>query len=376
MLSSIIHKFIKTEAGGGLLLMIAAALALIVANSPLQEYYSAVFSHDVLFFINDGLMVLFFLLVGMEIKRELLEGELSSMAQALLPASAALGGVLFPALLYVLFNLADTSGQHGWATASATDIAFSLCVLSLCGAGIPASLRMYLTAIAVIDDLAAIIIIALFYTDTVSVGWLGLAAVILIALGYVGRRRVNSLPVYMVLGVMLWLAVLASGVHATIAGVLLGLMMPLKMNHPSGTSMLLRLEHALHPWVSYTILPLFAFANAGVRLSAVSLHSFAQPVTLGIIAGLFLGKQAGITLFTFLPIMMGMASKPKDATWLHLYGVSLLAGIGFTMSLFIGGLAFGEGEYFAQAKVGIIAGSLLSAVAGYAVLRFTAANRR
>jgi NhaA family Na+:H+ antiporter len=321
-------------------------------------------------------MALFFLLMGLEIKRELLEGELSSWSEAFLPVSAALGGVLCPILFYGFFNWHDAQALHGWATASATDIAFSLCVLSLCGARIPLSLRVFLTAIAVIDDLAAIIIIALFYSASLSFIWLLVAGLMLLGLWLLGRQKIVSFVPYGILGVLLWLAVLATGVHATVAGVLLGLMIPLKNKGPSGNSMLLRLERALHPWVSYAILPLFAFANAGIHLNNISENSLTQPITLGVITGLFFGKQIGIMLFVMIPVMLGIAKLPKEASWLHIYGVAILAGIGFTMSLFIGSLAFGEGEHFTDAKLGIIVGSLLSAIIGYVILSFSAVNPR
>ena len=377
MLATLIQKFITTEAGGGLLLVAAAFLAMVAANSPLQEYYHLAFSHSVLLVINDGLMVLFFLVVGLEIKRELLEGELSSKAQAILPALAALGGVLLPAILYAAFNYHDPRALHGWATASATDIAFSLCVLVLCGTAIPASLKLFLTAIAVIDDLAAILIIALFYTSDLSLAWLALACACLIGLYVMGRRSVASLWPYVIIGVILWAAILASGVHATVAGVLLGVMMPLNVKHASGESLLVKMEHALHPWVGYAILPLFAFANSGIALAGhLSWDAFSNSITLGIVAGLFFGKQAGIFLFTWIPVKMKLAARPEGVSWLQIYGVALTAGIGFTMSLFIGGLAFPSEDDFGSAKLGIVAGSLLSALAGFTVLKLSVSGRR
>jgi NhaA family Na+:H+ antiporter len=368
MLITFLRKFMATEASGGLLLMIAAILAVAMANSPLQGWYHYFFSETVLFWINDGLMVIFFFVIGMEIKRECVEGELSSPSQITLPIAAALGGMLCPALLYSIFNLHNGEALHGWAVSSATDIAFSLCILSLCGKRIPLSLKIFLTAIAVIDDLGAIIIIALFYIKDFSLLWLWGAFLVINGLILLNIKRVSSFLWYALFGLILWFAIFKSGIHPTIAGVTLGLFIPLKPSH-HGHSMLLRLEHKLHPYVSYGIMPLFAFANAGINLTGFSLGQLNHPVTLGIIVGLFAGKQLGIFLCTASCIALGLATRPKDATWLQLYGISLIAGIGFTMSLFIGGLAFGEGSYFTDAKFGIIIGSLLSAICGYGVLR-------
>ena len=369
MVSTVIRRFLATQAAGGLLLVLAAALAMLAVNSPLQEYYNTIFSGAVRFWVNDGLMTLFFLLVGLEIKRELVHGELSTPSKALLPVIAAVGGMALPAVIYTYLNWHSAAALHGWAIGSATDIAFSLCVLALCGSNIPASLKIFLTAVAVIDDLGAVVIIALFYTGHLSVVWMLVAAALTFLLFMLGRENVASMPAYIVLGAGLWFAVLHSGIHPTIAGVVLAMLMPLKIVYKSGDSLLLRLEHWLHPWVSYVILPLFAFSNGGINLADISLAHLEKPVTLGVMAGLFFGKQIGIFLFTALSVALGFAGKPEGASWAQIYGVAILAGIGFTMSLFISHLAFGATDHFTDAKLGVMAGSLLSALVGYVLLR-------
>jgi NhaA family Na+:H+ antiporter len=321
--------------------------------------------------INDGLMVLFFLLVGMEIKREFLQGELSQRSQVLLPVCAAAGGMLFPAFIYLGFNPAGAA-MHGWAIPSATDIAFSLCVINLCGSRVPSSLKVFLTPIAVIDDLGAVLIIALFYAGQISAPWLLCSVAIVGLLCWLNAKNTAPLCVYIVLGILLWIAVLQSGVHATVAGVLLGVLIPMEQRADNPKPMLMWLEEKLHPWVSYGVLPLFAFANAGVHVSNLSLAQLSDAVSLGTMLGLFAGKQVGIFLSTALLVGMKIASKPAEVSWGQLYAVSVIAGIGFTMSLFIDGLAFvPSSTIFEHAKLGVIIGSVMSAIAGFAFLRMT-----
>ncbi|NKF22078.1 Na+/H+ antiporter NhaA [Solimonas marina] len=376
-------EFLKHESSAGLILMGSALLALIVANSPLADgYFHALHVYigglSVLHWINDGLMALFFLLVGLEIKREMLEGQLSSWGQRILPGFAALGGMIVPALIYVACTQGDSTALRGWAIPMATDIAFALGVLTLLGSRVPASLKVFLAALAIIDDLGAVIVIALFYTEQLSMLALGGAAAVLavlIALNVFGVKRVW---IYLLLGVLLWFFVLKSGVHATLAGVMLALTVPLRekgekaVDHADhGHSPLHRLEHGLHPWSAFLVIPIFGFANAGVSFAGMSPHAVFDAVPLGIIAGLFIGKQLGVLGFTWLAIATGRAQRPAQASWMQLYGVALLCGIGFTMSLFIGGLAFGDGgELMRETKLGVLGGSVLSALAGVFVLRF------
>lgn len=387
---SSLTAFLKLESAAGLLLMAAAALAMVCANSAIAPDYYALFETEMRIglgsfalsksfshWINDGLMAIFFLLIGLEIKREMLMGELSSVSQALLPAVAALGGMIVPALVYVWFNADNADALRGWAIPSATDIAFSLGVLALVGSRLPSSLKIFLTALAVIDDLGAIVIIALFYSSSLSVMALAVAVCAGGALYLLGKRKIPYMTLYLIVGFILWLAVLKSGVHATIAGVAIGLLMPLEVSNRHGKSLLSVLEHALHPWVAYGILPLFAFANAGVSLGGLSLQSLLDPVPLGIALGLFAGKQIGIFAFSWGLIKSGYARLPAGAGWAQFYGVCMIAGIGFTMSLFIGMLAFAQVNmlYYTEVKVGVLAGSLLSAVVGYAVLRLAPAKQ-
>jgi len=386
MAKSAIEKFLKSEATGGLVLVVAAAAAMIWANSAAGQSYVDLLNLRVavqagewslgkplLLWINDGLMAIFFLLVGIEIKREVLQGELSSWRLASLPAIAAVGGMAMPALVYTAFNLGDGTALAGWAIPTATDIAFALGVLAVLGRRVPLSLKIFLLALAIIDDLGAIIIIAIFYTANLS-GWsLGLAGVALAALFGMNRLGVNRPAPYVVVGVLLWLFVLKSGVHATLAGVALAFAIPLRTGdrEPLAT----RLEHLLHGYVAFGILPIFAFANAGVSLEGVSLDDLLAPLPLGIALGLFLGKQLGVFGFTWAAVRLRLADLPDGASWLQVYGVSLLTGIGFTMSLFIGGLAFpGEG-YSVGVRVGVLTGSIASALAGLAVLAFAATRR-
>ncbi|KTT04223.1 pH-dependent sodium/proton antiporter [Pseudomonas oryzihabitans] len=369
-----LNRFCAAEAAGGIVLMVAAALALIVANSPLATGYFAtlhlyVGGLSVSHWINDGLMALFFLLVGLEIKREMAVGQLANWGDRALPGLAALGGMAVPALLYALVNRHDPQTLSGWAIPAATDIAFALGVLSLLGSRVPASLKVFLSALAILDDLGAVLIIALFYTSDLSASML-LAAVGLVAVLFVlNRLKVRALLPYLLIGALLWFCMLRSGIHATLAGVILALFIPLGDTETEAASPLLKLESALHPWVAFLIVPVFGFANAGVALGNISLANLLDPVPLGVALGLFLGKQIGISLLAVLAIRSGLARLPEGANWLQLYGVALLCGIGFTMSLFIGALAFpGAPLLVDEVKIGVLLGSLLSALAGVAML--------
>lgn len=363
------------SAAGGIILMMAAAAAILVANSPWAALYETTLNRyvgglSVLHWINDGLMAVFFLLVGLEIKREVIAGQLSTWAGRILPGSAALGGMIGPALVYLAFNLGADGHPNGWAIPAATDIAFALGVLSLMGPRVPVSLRIFLMALAIIDDLGAVIIIALFYTGSVNFYALGLAAVVLALLVGLNKGGVTRLPLYLALGAVLWALVLKSGVHATLAGVLLALTIPMRANTQRNTSPLIALEHGLNPWVSFLIIPIFGFANAGVSFAGMSMAALAEPVPLGVALGLFLGKQLGVFFTALLVVRMGFARLPTHAGWSQLYGVALLCGIGFTMSLFIGLLAFPHAPALqAQLKLGVLAGSLVSAALGVVLLR-------
>ena len=417
------QQFFQQEASSGILLIAATLLALIWANSQWAESYTALWhtyvsikigsfeiAKDLSHWINDGLMAVFFFVVGLEIKREVMVGELSSPRQAMLPIVAAIGGMIVPAGFYLIFNPSGP-GSNGWGIPMATDIAFALGVLSLVGKRVPLSLKVFLTAVAIVDDLGAVLVIALFYTSEIMWVALAVAAVFLAALVLMNRLGVRDPVIYTLLGIALWVAFLKSGIHATIAGVLLAMTIPVRTrinteefisnasyfieefrkNGKSGESVLTnknqrslliaieasaehaqtplnRLEHALHPWVSYFIMPVFAFANAGVSLSGDILSIFAQPVTLGIMAGLVFGKQIGVFVSSYLAVKFKWADLPSGMTWTRLYGLSLLAGIGFTMSLFIASLAFGESEFLASAKAGILVASLLSGVFGAFIL--------
>ena len=375
---SIFREFLDGEAAGGIILMVAAALALIVANSPLAEtYFSALQAYlgplSVSHWINDGLMAVFFLLVGLEIKREMLDGQLSTWPRRVLPGVAAAGGMAVPALVYVAINLDNASALRGWAIPTATDIAFALGVLSLLGNRVPASLKVFLTALAIIDDLGAVIIIAMFYTSGLSLAYLGAAFAVIALLVVLGRMRVLTLAPYLALGVVLWVLVLKSGVHATLAGVALALTIPLErsagIGHDLERSPLHRLEHALHGFVPFIVIPLFGFANAGVSLAGLTAAALLEPLTLGVAAGLVAGKLVGVLGSSALAIRFGVADLPANAGWAHMVGISLLCGVGFTMSLFIGLLAFaGDVALQDAVKVGILAGSFIAAILGAAVL--------
>lgn len=365
-----------SEAGSGVVLMLAAAAALIVANSPASPAYFATLQSyvaglSVLHWINDALMAVFFLFVGLEIKREFMEGQLATWPRRVLPGFAALGGMIAPAAIYLAFNGISGATARGWAIPTATDIAFALGALALLGSRVPVSLKIFLTALAILDDLGAITIIALFYTDSLAPWWLaGAAATIGLLLG-MSRFGVRKLTPYLVLGVLLWLCTLKSGVHATLAGVALALTIPLpRADHATGAPRpLLVLEHALQPWVAYLIVPVFGFANAGVSFAGMKWSVLLEPVTIGVTLGLFAGKQAGVLLATWLAITLKVARLPDDASWAQMYGVALLCGIGFTMSLFIGILAFPlSAELQDEVKVGVLAGSLISGALGMIVL--------
>jgi NhaA family Na+:H+ antiporter len=369
-----VRDHLSGEAAPGLVLMAAAAAALIVANSPLGPAYSHALHAKIgplglQHWINDGLMAVFFLFVGLEVKREVVSGDLSTPAARRLPVIAAVAGMAVPALIYLIVTRGDPTLIRGWAIPSATDIAFAIGVLALLGGRAPASLKLFLTTVAIVDDIGAVAIIAMAYTSGLSLPALGAAAAVLAALWLLNRRGVRMLWPYVALALLLWAAVLQSGVHATVAGVLAALFVPLGEDDRSPLD---RLEHALSPWVSYAILPVFAFANAGVALGDAPLWA---PLPLAVAAGLFIGKQIGVFGAMRGAVALGLAERPEGAGWAQLYGVALLAGIGFTMSLFIGGLAFADPVLIEEVKMGVLAGSLLSAIAGYAVLRSAAGNR-
>lgn len=380
-----INDFFKNEAAGGILIGIAAIMALILNNSPLSNLYDgflripvaiqiAEFSINkpLLLWINDGLMAVFFLLVGLEIKRQVLEGHLSTKSQMSLPALAAVGGLVFPAIIYSYINWGDANAMRGWAIPAATDIAFAIGVLSLLGSRIPSTLKVCLVAIAILDDLAAIVIIAIFYTDNISLFSLAVGAIASFILVVLNRRGVTDLSPYIVTGVILWACVLKSGVHATLAGVLLAFCIPLKAKNKFGKSPAISLEKGLHSWVAYLILPLFAFANAGVSLKGISIELLMQPVTLGITMGLFFGKQIGVMFFTLLGCCFNLCKLPSGVNWKQYYGMSLVTGIGFTMSLFIGTLAFEDLKNQGAVRLGVLLGSILSGSLGYLMLFFGA----
>ena len=382
-LNKVIKNFLRLESSSGILLLFAGLLALFLSNSNFSETFdhiihlklnlginSSLFYKSIQHWINDGLMVIFFFVVGLEIKREFQEGELSMPSQAILPVIGAVGGMAVPAIIYLFFNFNDPNTIKGWAIPSATDIAFSLGILSLLGKKVPISLKIFLTALAIIDDLGAIIIIALFYSSNIDLFSLFVVFIILFFLYFCNKKNVRSLWVYIFSGIFLWIFIQETGIHATIAGVLLAAFVPHKKNNKQ-KSLLIFLEHKLHPWVSYLIMPLFALANAGVYLGDVSLNTLLNPIPLGIISGLFFGKQIGVFLTTFFLIKMGYAILPSGSNWMQLYGVSILTGVGFTMSLFIGNLAFESDIYISGMKLGVLVGSFLSAVMGYFFLKYS-----
>ena len=377
---SALRSLLQTESGSGIILMGAATLALIIANSPLSAAYFGMLATylgplSILHWINDALMALFFLLVGLEIKREFIDGQLSSWPKRILPGIAAAGGMTVPALIYVAFNSAMPANLPGWAIPTATDIAFALGVLALLGSRVPVSLKVFLTALAIIDDLGAVALIALIYSTDLQMLWLGAAIALLLVLWAMNRAGVQRLSPYLILGAILWFTVFRSGVHATLAGVGLALTIPIRRSpgRPDEPhSPLHKLEHALQPWVGYLVVPLFGFANAGLALADVSLAGTAIDVPLGIAAGLFVGKQLGVFSFSWAAIRLGLADRPRDASLTQLYGVSILCGIGFTMSLFIGLLAFPDAAHLhGGVKMGVLVGSLASALLGTLVLRLS-----
>jgi NhaA family Na+:H+ antiporter len=387
--TNIIRQFLRQEAAGGIILILAAIVALIMANTPMQGLYQAFLNLPVmvkissleiakplLLWINDGLMAIFFLVVGLEVKRELIQGSLAGRDKAIFPAIAALGGMLVPALVYLLFNGADEITRQGWAIPAATDIAFALGVMALLGNRVPTSLKVFLLALAIIDDLGVIIIIALFYTYGVSMVALGVAAAAIAVLALMNWRGVGQTSLYMIVGLVLWVAILKSGVHATLAGVIIGFMIPLNVKNGSSPSE--TLEHELHPWVAFLILPLFAFANAGVSLQGVSLSGLTSLLPMGIAAGLFIGKPLGIFAFSWLAVRLGIAQLPQDIGFKQVFAVAVLCGIGFTMSIFIASLAFADADaaLSTYSKLGILLGSTGSAVVGYGLLRLALPRRR
>ena len=373
--------FFQLEAASGLVLLIAAIIALIISNSNLSQLYFHSLEQYIFIginnfglklsvhhWINDALMAIFFFFVTLEIKREFIQGELSNLKKAMLPIIAAIGGMVVPALLYIYINFGNAETLNGWAIPSATDIAFSLGVLSLLGSRVPISLKIFLTALAIIDDLGAILIIAFFYSGDLSINYLILILISYILLLALNKFGVKKFMPYLVIGILMWFFTYKSGIHATIAGVLLASTIPHRIKDKD-FSLLIKIEHAISPYVAFIIMPLFAFANAGVSLAGLSFSSLWMPVPLGILVGLFIGKQVGVMFFSYFAVRLGAAQMPDNSTWLSLYGVSVLTGIGFTMSLFVGNLAFAENiQYIEGVKIGVLAGSLLSTVFGYFLL--------
>ena len=380
----VISKFLYSKTAPGILLCLSALAALVFANTPLQDMYAGfknipvvfqagnfIIDKPLLLWINDGLMAIFFLLIGLEIKRELIEGHLSSRDKAIFPVIAALGGLSVPALIYAYINWNDPIAINGWAIPAATDIAFALGIMMILGDRVPTALKVCLVAIAIIDDLAAVIIIALFYTAEISMQSLFLAGLGLSIAAFMNWRKVTSLGPYVIIGLFIWACVLKSGVHATLAGVALGLLIPLRAKNEDGKNPLKVMERALHPWVAFGVIPIFAFANAGVSFAGITMETFMQPVTLGIMLGLFLGKQIGVMAITWLACTLKICRLPEDVTWPQYYGMALLTGIGFTMSLFIGTLAFTDVEMATLVRLGVLFGSFLSAATGITILLLT-----
>ena len=373
--------FFQLEAASGLVLLIAAIIALIISNSSLSQLYFHSLEQYIFIginnfglklsvhhWINDALMAIFFFFVTLEIKREFIRGELSNLKKAMLPIIAAIGGMVVPALLYIYINFGNSETLNGWAIPSATDIAFSLGILSLLGSRVPISLKIFLTALAIIDDLGAILIIAFFYSGDLSISYLSLILISYLLLLTLNKFGIKKFMPYLIIGIFMWFFTYKSGIHATIAGVLLATTIPHKIKDKD-FSLLIKIEHAISPYVAFMIMPLFAFANAGVSLEGLSFSSLGMPVPLGILVGLFIGKQVGVMFFSFFAVKLGAAQMPDNSTWLSLYGVSVLTGIGFTMSLFVGNLAFADNiQYIEGVKIGVLAGSLLSTVFGYFLL--------
>jgi len=375
--------FFKLEAASGLILLIAAIIALVISNSSFSNLYFDTLNQylfvgindfglklSIHHWINDLLMAIFFFFVTLEIKREFIQGELSNLKKALLPIIGAIGGMVVPALVYVFINFGNTETLNGWAIPSATDIAFSLGILSLLGSRVPISLKIFLTALAIIDDLGAILIIAFFYSGDLSISYLSLILISYILLLILNKFGVKKFMPYLVIGAFMWFFTYKSGIHATIAGVLLASTIPHRIKDKD-FSLLIKLEHAISPYVAFMIMPIFAFANAGVSLEGLSLMSLLEPVPLGILLGLFVGKQIGVMLISFIAVKLSVAQMPDKSSWLSLYGVSILTGVGFTMSLFVGNLAFVENiQYIDGVKIGVLSGSLLSTVFGYFILLY------
>ncbi len=377
-----ISSFMQMEAAGGIVLFFAAVLALVLDNSGMAYLYNdfltvkltiITLTKPIILWINDGLMAIFFFLVGLEIKREVLEGELNTASKAVLPVIAAAGGIIGPALFYYFINQGDATAIRGWAIPTATDIAFALGVLSLLGSRIPLALKVFLTALAIIDDLAAIVIIAIFYTAELSWISLSIAAICLIILLFFNRLGVSAFTPYAIVGAILWVCVLKSGVHATLAGVVVALVYPTRSTKNPEYSPSRRLEKVLHPWVAFVVLPLFAFANSGIPFDTITWKMLFSSISLGIAFGLFFGKQLGIYLSTYIVVKLKIARLPDDVTWAKVYGMSLICGVGFTMSLFIGGLAFGEMglKYNDIVRIGVLMGSFVSGLVGFIFLRLS-----
>ena len=376
-----IQDFMRLETSGGIILMIAAVFAMIIANTPLATAYDAILgtyikvgigsfeiAKPAILWINDGLMAIFFFLVGLEIKREVLVGELSSFDKAILPIMAAIGGMAVPGLIFAIINWGTPENLNGWAIPTATDIAFALGILALIGSRAPVALKIFLLAIAIIDDLGAIVIIAVFYTSELSTNALTISMLGFAAAVALNRMGVQRTAPYLLVGIVMWVFVLKSGVHATLAGVLIALTIPLK-SKDGDDALLYKMEHGLHPWVAFLILPVFAFANAGVNFTGIGIDDLLQPLTLGIALGLFLGKQIGVFLATWIGVKSGIARLPENVTWRHVYGVACLTGVGFTMSLFIGSLAFGAADEMNAVRLGVVLGSVLSGLFGYVLLK-------
>jgi NhaA family Na+:H+ antiporter len=379
-----IQEFIRLETSGGVVLMIAAIFAMIIANTPLSATYDLILgtyikvgignfeiAKPAILWINDGLMAIFFFLVGLEIKREVLAGELSSFDKAILPIMAAIGGMAVPGIIFAIVNWGTPENLNGWAIPTATDIAFALGILALIGSRAPIALKIFLLAIAIIDDLGAIVIIAIFYTSELSINALAISALGFAAAVALNRMGIQRTAPYLLVGIIVWVFVLKSGVHATLAGVLIAFTIPLKAKNED-EALLYKMEHGLHPWVAFLILPVFAFANAGVNFTGIGIDDLLQPLTLGIAVGLFLGKQIGVFLATWIGVKSGIARLPENVSWKHVYGVACLTGVGFTMSLFIGSLAFTTADVMNAVRLGVVLGSVLSGIIGYLLLKSAA----
>jgi len=379
-----IQEFIRLETSGGVVLMIAAIFAMIIANTSLSATYDLILSTYIkvgignfeiakpaILWINDGLMAIFFFLVGLEIKREVLAGELSSFDKAILPIMAAIGGMAVPGIIFAIVNWGTPENLIGWAIPTATDIAFALGILALIGSRAPIALKIFLLAIAIIDDLGAIVIIAIFYTSELSINALSISMIGFAAAVALNRLGIQRTAPYLLVGIIMWVFVLKSGVHATLAGVLIAFTIPLKAKNED-EALLYKMEHGLHPWVAFLILPVFAFANAGVNFTGIGIDDLRQPLTLGIAVGLFLGKQIGVFLATWIGVKSGIARLPENVSWKHIHGVACLTGVGFTMSLFIGSLAFTTVDVMNAVRLGVVLGSVLSGLFGYVLLKSAA----